>query len=60
MKLSQFTAAEPATTYEMFQEKCLGEACRPLSYPLNLALGTSQKFNFQLAPSSTTSTTARG
>jgi hypothetical protein len=59
MKMSSSTAKQPATTYEMFQEKCLGEACRPLSYPLNLALGTSQKFNFSRR-SSTTSTTARG
>jgi capsid protein len=48
-KLSQLDAKQPITTYEMFQEKCLGEACRPLSYPLNLALGTSQKFNFSSA-----------
>lgn len=40
---------QPATTYEMFQQACLGEACRPLAYPLNLALGTSQKFNFSSA-----------
>jgi capsid protein len=45
-KMNQYDTGEPATTYEMFQEKCLGEACRPLAYPLNLALGTSQKFNF--------------
>jgi capsid protein len=49
MKMHQFDPKQPATTYEMFQEKCLGEACRPLSYPLNLALGTSQKFNFSSA-----------
>jgi len=48
-KLHQYDTGEPGTTYEMFQEKCLGEACRPLSYPLNLALGTSQKFNFSSA-----------
>ncbi|HLW67860.1 MAG TPA: phage portal protein [Gemmataceae bacterium] len=48
-KLKQFVSSQPATTYEMFQEKCLGEACRPLNYPLNLALGTSQKFNFSSA-----------
>jgi capsid protein len=47
--LKPFESAEPATTYEMFQEKCLGEACRPMSYPLNRALGTSQKFNFSSA-----------
>ncbi len=48
-KLNQFQTGEAGTSYEMFQEKCLGEACRPLSYPLNLALGTSQKFNFSSA-----------
>jgi hypothetical protein len=47
--MNQFDAKQPTTTYEMFQEKCLGEACRPLNYPLNLALGTSQKFNFSSA-----------
>ena len=46
MTMKAFDSKQPGTTYEMFQEKCLGEACRPLSYPLNLALGTSQKFNF--------------
>lgn len=48
-KLSGFDPKQPQTTYEMFQEKCLGEACRPLNYPLNLALGSSQKFNFSSA-----------
>lgn len=48
-KLAQLDAKHPSTTYEMFQSVCLGEACRPLSYPLNLALGTSQKFNFSSA-----------
>lgn len=48
-KMNQFDPKQPQTTYEMFQEKCLGEACRPLAYPLNLALGTSQKFNFSSA-----------
>lgn len=48
-KLHQYDTGEAGTTYEMFQEKCLGEACRPLNYPLNLALGTSQKFNFSSA-----------
>jgi len=45
----QFETGEPSTTYGMFQEKCLAEACRPLSYPLNRALGTSQNFNFSSA-----------
>jgi len=48
-KLKQYVTGEPAATYEEFQEKCLGEACRPIAYPLNLALGTSQKFNFSSA-----------
>ena len=48
-KLHQYDTGEAGTSYEMFQEKCLGEACRPLRYPLNLALGTSQKFNFSSA-----------
>jgi lambda family phage portal protein len=48
-KLHQFESGDPSTTYEIFQEKCLGEACRPMRYPLNLALGTSQKFNFSSA-----------
>jgi hypothetical protein len=45
-RMSQFKPEHPTTSYEAFQEKCLGEAVRPLAYPLNLALGTSQKFNF--------------
>jgi lambda family phage portal protein len=45
-KFSGFDPKQPQTTYQMFQETCLGEACRPLAYPLNLALGTSQRFNF--------------
>jgi capsid protein len=48
-KMHQYDTGEPAATYEMFQERCLAEACRPLSYPLNLALGTSMKFNFSSA-----------
>jgi lambda family phage portal protein len=47
--LSQLKAENPSTTYEMFQTLCLAEACRPLAYPLNLALGTSQRFNFSSA-----------
>ena len=49
MKMSQFDAKQPTTSYQMFQEKCIAEACRPLNYPLNLALGTSQAFNFSSA-----------
>jgi capsid protein len=48
-KLKQYQTGGPGATYEMFQQACLGEACRPLNYPLNLALGTSQKFNFSSA-----------
>jgi capsid protein len=47
--MHQYDTGEAGNTYESFQEKCLGEACRPLNYPLNLALGTSQKFNFSSA-----------
>jgi lambda family phage portal protein len=47
--LKPYPSGDCSTTYEMFQEKCLGEAVRPLAYPLNLALGTSQKFNFSSA-----------
>jgi lambda family phage portal protein len=49
MTLNQLKSEHPTTTYEMFSTVCLGEAIRPLSYPLNLALGTSQKFNFSSA-----------
>lgn len=48
-RMNQFDPKQPTTSYEQFQEHCLGEACRPLNYPLNLALGTSQKFNFSSA-----------
>lgn len=48
-RLKQLTAAQPATTYGDFSERCLAEAVRPLAYPLNLALGSSQKFNFSSA-----------
>ena len=48
-KMNSFDPKQPQTTYEMFQEKVLGESIRPLRYPLNLALGTSQKFNFSSA-----------
>lgn len=49
VSMSQLKAENPSTTYEMFQTLCLAEACRPLAYPLNLALGTSQRFNFSSA-----------
>lgn len=49
MTAKQMAATQPATTYEMFSKACLGEACRPLAYPLNLALGTSKDFNFSSA-----------
>jgi lambda family phage portal protein len=48
-KATQLTPQHPGTTYEMFSTLCLGEAVRPLAYPLNLALGTSQRFNFSSA-----------
>ena len=48
-KAAGFDPKQPTTTYEMFATLCLGEAVRPLSYPLNLALGSSQRFNFSSA-----------
>lgn len=48
-KLSQLTAKHPNTTYETFIYMLLAEACRCLNVPLNVALGTSQKFNFSSA-----------
>lgn len=49
LKLHQYQTGDPSTTYKEFQHECLGEACRPLSYPLNRALGSSQDFNFSSA-----------
>ncbi len=49
MKANTIDPKQPATTYDMWQTVCIGEACRPLSYPLILALGTAQKFNFSSA-----------
>jgi capsid protein len=46
LTMKSLQSNHPATTYGMFQLACLGEACRPLSYPLNLALGSSREFNF--------------
>lgn len=48
-KLHQYDTGDPSATYVDFKEQGLGEAIRPMSYPLNLALGTSQKFNFSSA-----------
>lgn len=48
-KLHQLRAEQPAQTYEMFQYCILCEACRAVNIPLNVALGTSQKFNFSSA-----------
>lgn len=47
--MKQFDPNQPTTSDDQFSEKCLGEAVRPLNYPLVLALGTSQKFNFSSA-----------
>lgn len=49
MSMDQFDAKQPTTSYESFQEKCISEIVRPLNYPVNRALGTSQKFNFSSA-----------
>lgn len=45
-EIDQLKAEQPTTTFEAFTEKLLAEACRCLSVPLNVALGSSQKFNF--------------
>lgn len=47
--INQLRAEQPTTSYDAFQEKLLAEACRTLNVPLNVALGTSQKFNFSSA-----------
>lgn len=49
LKLSQLRPEQPTTSFDAFTEKLLGEACRCLNVPLNIALGTSQKFNFSSA-----------
>jgi len=49
MKLNAFDPKQPTTNYADYHEHGIGEACRPLAYPVNLALGTSQKFNFSSA-----------
>lgn len=49
MKLNAFDPKQPTTNYGDYHERGVGEACRPLAYPLNLALGTSQRFNFSSA-----------
>lgn len=49
MRASAFDPKQPTTTFDSFVEKLLGEACRCLNIPLNVALGTSQKFNFSSA-----------
>ena len=45
-KVTAFDPKHPATTYDMYMKACICEAIRPLSYPLNLALGSSKDFNF--------------
>ncbi len=47
--LTQLAAQHPSTTYEVFVYCLLAEACRCINVPLNIALGTSQKFNFSSA-----------
>lgn len=47
--IGQLKAEQPTTTFDAFIEKLLAEACRTLNVPLNIALGTSQKFNFSSA-----------
>lgn len=49
MKLNQLEPKQPIANYDAYHEKLVGEACRTLNVPLNVALGTSQKFNFASA-----------
>lgn len=48
-KLNQLKPQQPAQSYEMFQYCILCEACRAINIPLNVALGSSQRFNFSSA-----------
>jgi capsid protein len=48
-KLKQLKAEHPTTTFDMFREATLGESSRGIGVPLNIVLGTSQKFNFSSA-----------
>lgn len=45
----QLDPTQPGTSFETFVYMLMAEACRTLGMPLNLALGTSQKFNFSSA-----------
>ncbi len=47
--LKQFESGTPNAQYKEFTYLCVGEACRPLSYPVGAAMGTSQDFNFSSA-----------
>lgn len=49
MTMAQLRAEHPNATFQEFSEFGVAEAIRPLAYPLNLALGSSQKFNFSSA-----------
>jgi capsid protein len=46
---TQMRPEQPQAQFDSFTEKLIAEACRVLDIPLNLALGTSQKFNFSSA-----------
>lgn len=45
-QLSQMRAEQPTSTYEMTRDCILGEIVRPLQAPLNIVLGSSQKWNY--------------
>lgn len=47
--INQLKPEHPTTTFDTYVEKLIAEACRCLNVPLNVALGTSQKFNFSSA-----------
>jgi capsid protein len=48
-RLKQLKAEQPTTTFDGFREAMLGESSRGIGVPLNVVLGTSQKFNFSSA-----------
>lgn len=47
--ITQLRAEQPTTTYSMFIEEKLGEAGRPFSMPLNIAMAKSAGYNFSSA-----------
>lgn len=46
VKMSQFDAKQPVTTYEMFKRELLNEIARCLCVPYNIAAGNSMNYNY--------------